>query len=77
MEDYAEIVKYGGIAFRLEVWETNKGPELGYVKWQISRLEDKCWVHQTSPVITLWDKAISDGRSMLHSLMFEHTGIAF
>lgn len=41
-----DITKYSrDRKVRLEIWETNKGPALGYVYWRVQRLEDnQFWV---------------------------------
>lgn len=75
MDDYYEIIKCGKVAVRLCIWETNKGPELGYVKWQISQNEEGYWVNRSSVVITTIDRALRDGRAMLHSTASHLTGL--
>lgn len=75
MDDYYQYIKQGNTAVRLTIWDTNKGPTLGYVKWQIDRLEDGLWVHCSSPVMTTFDVALRDGRSMLESVFNARRGM--
>lgn len=65
MEDYRELSPCGN--YRLEIWETNKAPQLGYVKWSVSRLIDGdfWYVVKQSRGYTTLDEALIDGGAAL------------
>lgn len=68
MDDETEYIENERGKFRLRIWETNKGPELGYVKWDIciySRALAWWWALETSG-ITTYEKALRMGRVRLH-----------
>lgn len=71
MSDHTHIITNENGRFRLDIWETNKGAALGYVKWAVYILIDlpdfKHWtkVEQCTRPVTA-DIAERDGYASLN-----------
>ncbi len=68
MDTIQEYIENGRGKFKLEVWETNKAPELGFCKWRVyvwsPELEVWCALNPSNQYMTL-DVALSQGREFL------------
>jgi hypothetical protein len=76
MDDIREYIENERGKFRLEVWETNKAPELGFCKWRVCiwEPETKSWyaLNPSNRYMTL-DVALNQGRQYLKTWSEEWT----